>query len=155
MVTWVRIGRPIRSLKLDMYSVENTIKFSVDFYTESDFIVERDPDYRPPPGATLVPEGSYVIGQSFLGSGRIEPDGKIYRGSIEVDFTQITHFPDPVINQGSLAYRSVGHFVSENNLQICLDVFEGGYEDAVNDPFNHLAPNCRWPGYIFTCTPKP
>jgi len=142
-------------LDLEMSTVNNALEFSATFKRESEFIVKRDPDYRPPPGATLVPEGSYDVDESYSGFGKAELDGKVYRGAINVDYTIITNFPEPVVNQGELAFRTVGHYVSEDILEICLDVYEGGYEDAVNDPFNQLAPNCRWPGYIFSCTPAP
>ncbi len=127
----------------------------MNFYTESNFFVKRDPDYRPPPGATLVPEGEYKLEERYLGFGEIVLTDDLYLGTTNVDYTITTFFPEPVVNEGKIGYRAVGHFVSDSVLELCLDVYEGGYQDAINAPFNHLAPNCRFPGYIFSCTPEP
>ena len=147
--------RPYQNLNLMMYLRDETFTFDLDFRSESTFLVQRDPDYRPPPGATLVPEGEYKFEEKYLGFGEVSMDGVIYAGSSNMEYVHKTYFPEPVLNEGKIAFRAVGHFVSEGHLQICLDVYEGGYQDAINDPFNHLAPNCRWPGYIFSCTPAP
>lgn len=146
---------PYQNLNLKLYLRDETFSFDLDFRSESTFLVQRDPDYRPPPGATLVPEGEYKFEEKYLGFGEVSRDGEIYTGSSNMEFVHKTYFPEPVQNEGKIAFRAVGHFVSEGNYQICLDVYEGGYQDAINNPFDHLAPNCRWPGYIFSCTPAP
>ena len=146
---------PYQTLNLNLYLIDETFSFDLDFRSESTYLVQRDPDYRPPPGATLVPEGEYKFEENYLGFGEVSKDGAIFTGSSKMEFVHKTYFPEPVQNEGKIAFRAVGHFVSEGNLEICLDVYEGGYQDAINDPYNHLAPNCRWPGYIFSCTPAP
>lgn len=147
-----------QTLDLDMFtrtSREDTLMFYIDFWTESKYVVKRDPDSWAPPGATQVPEGEYEVVEHFLGYGEVILIDSLYLGSTNVDYTIATYFPEPVFNNGKIGYRTIGRFVSDSVVEICLDVYEGGYEDAVNQPFNYLAPNCRWPGYIFTCTPAP
>ncbi len=145
---------PFYNLNLKLYLIDETFTINLDFRSESTFLVQRDPDYRPPPGATLVPEGEYKFEEKYLGFGEISKDGAIYAGSSEMEYEHTTYFPEPVQTEGEIVFKTVGHFVSEGNLQICLDVYEGGYQDAINDPYNNLAPNCRWPGYIFSCVPS-
>ncbi len=143
-----------QTLQLKMWSNKDTLIFQTDFRSESQFLVKREPDYRPPPGATLVPEGEYLFEETYLGSGEaalqdaLQP---IYLGSIDVEYVLETHFPDPEVTEGKIAYQTIGRLLSPGELEICLDVYEGGYAAAVNDPVNHLSPNCRWPGYIFNC----
>ena len=147
--------QPYQNLDLKLYSSEDIMTYTINFRTESKFLVKRDPDYHPPPGATLVPEGEYKLEERYLGFGEIILNDGLYLGTTNVDYTITTHFPEPVVNEGKIGYRTVGHFVSDSVLELCLDVYEGGYQDAINAPFTHLAPNCRFPGYIFSCTPEP
>ena len=72
---------PYQTLNLNLYLIDETFSFDLDFRSESTFLVQRDPDYRPPPGATLVPEGEYKFEEKYLGFGEISMDGAIYTGS--------------------------------------------------------------------------
>jgi hypothetical protein len=141
----------LTDLILDVSAEGDTLVYSISFSSDSDFIVETDPDYRPPPGATQVPDGVYNFVETYRGAGSANLDGMIFSGKINIDYEHVTQFPDPVTNSGSLEFPVLAS-VTMGDLELCFNVQPDQVGATANNPGELLRPNCRWPGYIFICT---
>ena len=141
----------LTDLILDVTARGDTLEYSISFSSDSDFVVETDPDYRPPPGATQVPDGVYNVVESYRGSGSAQLDKKIFSGKINIDYEVATLFPDPVVNSGAMELPVLAS-VTMGDLEICFHVVPNQVDATAKNPGQLLRPNCRWPGYVFVCT---
>ncbi|MGB2964945.1 MAG: hypothetical protein WBB69_13270 [Anaerolineales bacterium] len=151
---WQHYPQVLKDLRLDLRSSEDTLTSSVSFVSNGTFLVDRDDDYRPPPGATLVPEGEYRTEEKYQGTGTAERDGYNYLGKITVDYQYTIFFPNQEVQTGSLEFLTVGYLSPESeDLQICFDVYSEQYNATTQDPPGLMKENCKWPGYYFVCYP--
>jgi hypothetical protein len=148
---WKFAPTDLTDLILDMKAIGDTLEYSISFSSSSKFLVERDPDYWPPPGATLVPEGEYDFVEIYRGSGSAQLEGDIFTGSLKVDYENTMYYPEPEKTVGSLEFPTLAK-VNLGDIEICFQVLPDQFDATAKDPGKLLYPNCRWPGYIFTCT---
>jgi hypothetical protein len=148
---WKLSPTDLTDLILDVSATGDRLEYSISFRSNSDFIVETDPDYRPPPGATQVPDGVYDFEEKYQGAGAAQLDGKIFKGKIRVDYENILDFPTPDIQTGSLEFPVVANVIM-GDLELCFGVLPDQVDATASDPGKLLRPNCRWPGYVFVCT---
>lgn len=151
---WENNPHTLDDLKLEMNSSGDTLSYSLSFVHKGTFLVERDDDYHPPPGTTLISEGLYNIEEKYQGTGSAQRDGYIYQGKTKVDYQIYTYFPETQEQLGSIEFLTVGSLSQQSeNLEICFDVWADQYEATMQDLSGLLRENCRWPGYYFVCYP--
>jgi hypothetical protein len=141
----------LTDLILEVSARGDRLEYSISFSSNSDFIVETNPNYRPPPGVTLVPDGIYDFVEEYQGAGAAQLKGEIFSGKINVDYKHILQFPDPDIKIGSLEFPVLA-LINMGDIEICFGVLPDQVDTTAKDPGTLLRPNCRWPGYIFACT---
>jgi hypothetical protein len=148
---WKNSPVDLKDLILDVSARDDRLEYSISFSSNSDFVIETDPEYRPPPGATQVPDGTYDFEERYQGGGSAQLAGKIFSGKINIDYEHITHFSHPVINSGALEFPVLAS-VNMGDLEICFGVLPNEVDSTSENPGKLLRPNCRWPGYTFSCT---
>jgi hypothetical protein len=148
---WKLAPIDLTGLILNVDARGDRLEYSISFSSNSDFVIERDPDSWSPPGATQVPEGVYDFEEKYWGAGAAQLDGRIFSGKIKVDYEHITHFPDPINTAGSLEFPVLA-LANLGDLELCFNVLPDQLDATAKDPGKLLRPNCRWPGYIFVCT---
>ena len=152
---WEMNSEVLNDLKLEMQSSGDTLSYTISFTSPGTFLVKRDPDYRPPPGATLVPEGEYKTEDIYQGGGTAQREGYNVQGKIKIDYQLKTFFPETVVVPGTLELLTLGYLSTEtDDLQICFDVYAERYSATIQDPSLLMKEYCRWPGYYFICSPQ-
>lgn len=62
------------NLILDVETTDDMLSYTFSFIDRGRFLVEREDDYKPPPGATVVPAGEYEEETLYRGRGRANWD---------------------------------------------------------------------------------